>query len=371
MKFLYLIIGARLQILWKLFSRNRISFSPKALFFLLLLLQSALWSSLFAAIEKRRYSARLRSMKLPDDPLFIVGHWRTGTTYLHQLIHLDPQFTCPELVPISIPDSFLVSGKYYRKLFGWIMGGHRPMDRVKIAVDEPQEDEFALFRMTGSSPFERILFPRGEGYFLDHYSFIPENGRDYQRWKGALITFHKKLTLESGKTIVSKNPFHSMRIRELKEIFPRAKFIFINRNPIDVIPSTSHMWNIAAKHNALNNRWTPPSFPDIVRFYKKMIQNIEDELETLPEKDYCVVRFEDLEEEPGETLRSVYQQLNLHLSIDFLKRIEGFTEKNKDYRKNEYNISLDHKKIIEEALRDIMERYRYTGNPQMINIVNY
>ena len=39
----------------------------------------------------------------------------------------------------------------------------RPMDNVKFGMLEPAEDEFALAAITGSSPYERIMFHRTLG----------------------------------------------------------------------------------------------------------------------------------------------------------------------------------------------------------------
>ena len=38
---------------------------------------------------------RIRSAKLKEPPLFVLGHWRSGTTLLHELLMLDPRHTCP------------------------------------------------------------------------------------------------------------------------------------------------------------------------------------------------------------------------------------------------------------------------------------
>ena len=33
---------------------------------------------------------QLRVGQLPPDPIVVIGHWRSGTTYLHQLLASDP-----------------------------------------------------------------------------------------------------------------------------------------------------------------------------------------------------------------------------------------------------------------------------------------
>src|SRR5271165_4013636 len=38
---------------------------------------------------------RIRKTQITQPPIFILGHWRTGTTLLHELLVLDPRFGYP------------------------------------------------------------------------------------------------------------------------------------------------------------------------------------------------------------------------------------------------------------------------------------
>src|SRR5688572_18808039 len=41
------------------------------------------------------FSSAVRRVKLKEPPLFVLGHWRSGTTYLHELLMLDERHQCP------------------------------------------------------------------------------------------------------------------------------------------------------------------------------------------------------------------------------------------------------------------------------------
>ena len=43
-----------------------------------------------AWLQSLLYRRKLAGLKLPDDPIVVIGHWRSGTTYLHQLLACDP-----------------------------------------------------------------------------------------------------------------------------------------------------------------------------------------------------------------------------------------------------------------------------------------
>ena len=60
------------------------------------------------ALFKIKYDPKINNMKIKHPPVIIVGHWRTGTTYLHELLSQDPQFCYVSLWNTLLPDSFLI-----------------------------------------------------------------------------------------------------------------------------------------------------------------------------------------------------------------------------------------------------------------------
>ena len=67
-------------------------------------------NSLAARNDERRYSHEITRTVIDEPPLFILGHWRTGTTFLHNLLSRDPRFAYPNLFEILHPGSFLSKG---------------------------------------------------------------------------------------------------------------------------------------------------------------------------------------------------------------------------------------------------------------------
>ena len=145
----YLTAGIRLPVLLRLLGKNPVSLHPKYLSRLAFLLQSSLWSSIFARLEKARYQKEIEKTRIAESPVFIVGHWRTGSTFLHQLMAKDPALYAPTLFEVAQPECFLSSYNYFRPVFSNFVDKHRPMDNVRLGMNEPQEDEYAIYRMTG------------------------------------------------------------------------------------------------------------------------------------------------------------------------------------------------------------------------------
>jgi omega-hydroxy-beta-dihydromenaquinone-9 sulfotransferase len=355
----YLTAGITLKHLFRLLHRNKISFQPKYLLRLFFIFQSANWSSLFALIDKKKFGKSLETIEKIPAPIFIIGHWRTGTTLLHKLMSLDPNFIAPTLFHVAIPDGFLSSYKFYKPIMKLMVSRHRPMDMVKMGIDEPQEDEYAIFRMTDFSPLEQLVFPAAPGYFLLNCdSFLPKDEKRSE-WGKALLYFFKKLYLQSGKTIVSKNPFNSLRINELRKIFPEARFIHIYRHPFDVIPSTINMFDIVQRQNCLNNNIAKPTIAEVTKVFDHLMNVIRHDLSALPHESYHEIRFEDFESDPILYLKSLYQSLKIEFSDEFGKNVMNYMPELENYKKNEFHLTEEEKKYISTSLKHHMKFFRY------------
>ncbi len=360
MKSAYLIAGMRLSRFIKLLLKNGIAIRPKYLVRFLFLFQNGIWASIFHRKEISIYKDKIETHILAEDPIIIVGHWRTGSTFLHQLLALDSNLVTSNVFQGSIPDSFLTSRKSYEPIMGRALKGTRPMDQVKLSMDEPLEDEYALFRISGYSPLERVIFPKKKTYFLNDFPGFLPYGEKLKEWKEALIYFYKKLTLGNNKTILIKNPFHSLRLEVLNEIFPKARYIHIIRHPYKVVPSTVRMWDIVGTQNAMNNKWVKPTTKDVSEVLNLMVNKLEDDSKVLPNDRYYELKFEDLEKDPLKELKQLYKHFNVEFSEQFEKQIKEFLISVMNYQKNKYTIPEADRLEINNILKGWMEQKNYS-----------
>jgi omega-hydroxy-beta-dihydromenaquinone-9 sulfotransferase len=355
----YLTAGTGLPQLIRLLLRNSVSCHPKYLLRVIFLLQSACWSSVFGLIENRRFRKKIEATQSPNAPLFIIGHWRTGSTLLHQLMQLDPEMITPTLFQVAEPGCFLVSQNYYKPVMKFLLDEYRPMDNVRLGMNEPQEDEYAIYRLTGHSPLERLVFPNNPNYFLREYpDFVPRD-EALAEWEKQLLFFFKKLRYGKEKTIVSKNPFNSMRIKELCRLFPEARFIHLYRNPYDVVPSTLHLWNVVQSQNCLNRKGAPPSAGDVISYLGHVWEVIRRDLASLPKERWYEMKFENLEKDPVMEIGKLYSYFNLPISDLFRSGVEKFSREMKRYVKNEYLLPDEEKSRIKDLLGSHMEYFGY------------
>jgi hypothetical protein len=274
-------------------------------------------------------------------------------------MNLDPNLATPSLFQVAIPDSFLVSHGYYKPIMNALLEKHRPMDMVKLGMDEPQEDEYAIFRITDFSPLERLVFPVKPEYFLnDLDSYLPGNEK-LDEWGRNLVNYFSKLHFLTGKRIVSKNPFNSMRIPELIRFFPDAKFIHIYRHPFAVIPSTIHMWDIVQRQNGLNKKIKKPTIEEVTLVFDKILTKIRQDLSSLPREKYVEIKFEDFEANPFFSLQCLYKSLDLEFSEAFVHNIHSGLAELQDYQKNVFHLSFSEKEFIITRLQHHLDYYGY------------
>jgi len=340
--------GAPLGHIFKLLRRNRVS--PAALPRLAPILWVGAWSSLWNRREEARFGAQLRDTPTPRDPIIIVGHWRTGSTFLHQLFTRDPRLSAPTTLQCVLPGAFLTAGRYVEPVMRRTLASTRPMDGVRLAPEEPHEDEFALLRLIEHSTLERLIFPASGRYFLldQEPRFIRE--AEVGAWSAALTGFVKKVAFAAGTRVVLKNPFHSVRVSLLKELFPDARFVHIRRDPLAVIPSTQRMWALLGKSLTLGRWWGPPRMEEIVEVYLTMLATLETDLAALPAGRCVNVDFSDLEANPLHTLRSLYAGLDIPFEPEHESRVRTFLDGLRAYRKNSYSLDPEVASMIRERL---------------------
>ena len=352
MKTAYLIAGMRLEVLASLLRRHGLTLSPRYLGRAAFCAQAGYWSMWMAGIERLLLGPDHGASHRPLDPVIIPSHWRTGTTLVHQLMALDPNLACPTLFQTSMPDSFIVSRLIAEPVLGRAMSGKRPMDNVEVAFHGPQEDEYALLRLTGHSPLTRLIFPEGQGYFLaGDQTFLPDDPAARRAWEDALVSFVARVQREAGgRRVVLKNPFHAMRLEPLLRLFPGARFIHIQRDPMTVIPSTRRMWRIVARDNNLRRGGEPPGLGEVAREYSRITRRLEHDLSALPPGRVAYIRFDELEVQPREVMARAYRDIGLPHTPELDQAIAAFQGRNRTYKKNRYQLTPAEQALIRAEL---------------------
>ncbi|MBC7235517.1 MAG: sulfotransferase [Chloroflexi bacterium] len=285
-------------------------------------------------IEEWRFGSALAGVQVKE-PIFILGHWRSGTTLLHELLTLDERFAYPSLFQVMRPHTFLMERTLALKL-AHLDAGSRPMDNLRVTVSSPAEDEWALALMSFHSPYMGWLFPRYARHYDRYLTFrgVPE--KLVAEWKQALLRYMKKLTYLYGKPLVIKSPTHTGRIRLLLELFPDARFVHICRNPYDVYRSTRRFYRKAVRALYLQKPRHERLRADILRRYQLIYEAFFEERDLVPEGQFSEVHFEDLEADMEGQMERIYDELQLGGFEEVRPRIQEYAQAHAGYQKNRY-----------------------------------
>jgi len=315
-------------------------------------------NSFFAALQRLIYGKKIRRTELVGAPIFIIGHWRSGTTLLHEYMMQDDQFACSDTYECFAPSHFLVSGSVFRPWVKYLMPKKRPMDNMAVGLERPQEDEFAICALGANSPYRDVAFPNIDKFDEDYLTLrdVSESGR--KRWLDAFEYFLKALTVAYNKTLVLKSPPHTARVRTILERFPNAKFIHISRDPYTLFPSTVNLFQKLSKTHGLQIPKGGPVLEErVLRKFEKMYDAFFDDLPRIPQGALCDVSYDELIASPVETLEKIYRELDLG---DFeVKReaVAKFAETQKRYKKNKFELTSEMKETIYKRWKKYFDHY--------------
>ena len=318
-----------------------------------------LTNSVLRGIQWLFYGRAIRRAELQGPPIFIIGHWRTGTTFLHELMIQDPRFGFPNTYQCVAPNHFLLTETVLSKLLWFLMPKERPMDRMKLGFDRPQEDEFALCLLGARSPYSAIAFPNRppmDAEYLDFDGVPPER---IERWKGILLWFLKAVTLRQKKRLVLKSPPHTARIKTLNELFPEAIFINIIRDPYVVFPSTMNLWRSLYKAHGLQKPNCEGLEDRVFSTFLRMHERLEEGKKLIAPGRYFEMRYEDLVKNPHETVRAVYEHFQLGEWETMRSRLDAYLATVKNYETNKYQLAPEQRAMIAARWGEVMRRQGY------------
>lgn len=294
---------------------------------------------------------KIARQKIEHPPIFILGHWRSGTTLLHNLMTMDPQFTYPNLYQVMYPGNFLLTERVVTKLTGWVLPETRPMDNIPAGWALPQEDEMALLALTLMSPYLMLAHqgdPEKTRRFFDLKELTPAERR---RWEEAFMTFVKKLTVRDNKPVVLKSPSHTFRIPVLLKLFPDAKFVYIYRDPYAVYNSGMHLRKTLFRENGLGKPNFKGMEEEVLQVYADCIDIYEGTKQLIPAGRLHEMKFEELEANPLDEMKKVYDALGLGGWDKVEPVIQKELPKLHEYRKNEFQMD-------EGTMRTVYSRWK-------------
>ncbi len=354
----------------RLLVRNRFAVAPIRLSMVTTVTMASVLNSFSGVFERLLFGYRVRQAKLKQPPLFVLGHWRSGTTLLHELLMLDPRHTCPNTYQCMAPHHFLWTEWFLPPMIRWMLPSQRPMDAMALGWDRPQEDEFALVNLGQPSPYLAWAFPN-HGPVSDEYLDLRSiTQAERESWKRTWREFVQRLALRSGsrdggsRRIVLKSPTHTARVRTILEVFPDAKFIHIVRDPLVLFPSTVRLWKSLSEVQGFQIPREDAGWIEghVLDTFVRMYECFEQDRELVPAGRLIDVRYEDLVADPVGKMGDIYQRLELGDFGSVEPAIAEYSANSRDYKTNQYTLPAEVADRVRGRWGPYFQRYGYNGH---------
>lgn len=265
-----------------------------------------------------------------EQPVFVTGLARTGTTFLHELLTQDSRNRVPMLWETMYPSpppktaTFSTDPRIERA------------DREIRIMDEITPSFPSMHENAGDLPTE-CIFLLAQEFSTDLFSGAFEIP-SYSAWmstteKETSYRAHRRLLqlLQSGHRLdrwVLKAPSHLSQLPALFAVYPDARVVITHRDPLQVLGSLT---NLMATLRGMRSRAV--DYASVVwqmsLGYEMLVQRVVEQRAEglLPEKQIFDIGYPELIADPVGTLSRLYAWLDVDFPAGVLASIETFLER--------------------------------------------
>jgi omega-hydroxy-beta-dihydromenaquinone-9 sulfotransferase len=315
-----------------------------------------------------------------EKPLFILGNFRSGSTYLQRLIAKDRHqfasattwdiFMSPSVTLTKVFSFFLIIdrklGDPIKKAF--IKFDDQTLGQVdihKISFLEPEEDENFLLHIW-SSFFGGILFP----FFEDFLPYIYFDQKLAAHKRSSIMRFYYQIiqrflfTKQGSQKYLSKNPSFSPKIGSIIKHFPTAKIVYLVRNPIEMLPSTiswlGYTWRVFSDPLV---RY--PFISEIIKFTKHWYEYPLSILSKTDPENYLIIKYDDLIQHPEKTVCQIFDHFGYEMNATYNQILkQAIIESNEFKSQHVYSfedMGITHQEILSNY-ENIFEQFGFDTN---------
>ena len=315
----------------------------------------------FYRINDRRYEKLAKEEDTSNTPVFIIGHWRSGTTFVHNIFTQDEQFGYCTTYQTVFPHLMLLGYGFFSTLTKLFMPNTRATDKMELGVDVPQEEEVALSNMTPLSNYHFLSLPQRMEHWRDKALLLngltDDERKEWQEAQKKLMRI--SLKVQNKRTFLSKNPPHTARIKAILEMWPDAKFIYLVRNPYTVFESTRNFFTKTIASTTLQPFDKEAYELEVLKTYKALYERYEAEKQLIPEGNLFEVRFEDFEADPIALTEQIYKQLRLGDFEAVRGKMEAYVGTKRGFKKNKYSYDERTIALVDEWCGDAIKQWGY------------
>ena len=313
-----------------------------------------------ARLDRIRYRS-IRDRAIPDiPPIFIIGHWRSGTSFLHNLFCQIYPAAYTTTYQVAFPNNLFAFKRLIKFIMWVVMPRKRPTDAMKMHPDLPQEEELGIGHEFFFSFYYWFYFPRKAGYLADEFMYLddPQSKRSME-FRQHYREYIRRCQLSTrGEVFISKNPANTARIAVLLDLFPDARFIYIKRDPYESLQSSMIFFQSLLKGISLQEYEEQEVDRFLLENYKRLISTYMEKKDLIPSDHLIELSYEELTKHPAELLSFVTERFNLGVKAD-LSKVQDYLDDSKDFPMRKYQFSSDFLEKVNNTLGDLIERQGY------------
>ncbi len=318
---------------------------------------------LLAFIQWATWGRGLAEARIEADPIVILGHWRSGTTLLHELLACDRRLCPPTTAQCACPTHFVLSEQFAHEWLGFLLPERRPMDAIPMGYKRPQEDELALCNLGLPSPWWLVAFPNEPPPDPRYTDLEAVSAGERQRWIRAWTDFLRHIQFEHRGRLVLKNPLHTYRVPLIRSVFPRAEFIHIVRDPYELVPSCLHFWRSMFDQYGLQRATGHHLETQVMESVTAMDARLTATWDSIPPSQRMRIRYEDLVADPLGVLEMTYDHFGWPGRVEARIGWERYLAAQKGYRPNTHAVDAQLQERITQQLGEVLTRYGYSRRP--------
>lgn len=311
--------------------------------------------------ERMRYQTVLKYQPIDKPPVFIIGHWRSGTSYLLNLMAQDPALGYVTTFQTVAPAWYLSGDRWVKPLLQQVTPEDRVADDMPIDLDGPEEEEYTIHNMLPYSFYTMWTFPRrARAYFEKYVLFRDVPLGVVVHWREAYLAALRKATWKmGGRRLVLKNPTNTGRTGLLRSLFPGAKFIHIYRNPYHVYRSCLKFYANMIAFSQLQDIDPEMVRSNILFFYRELMQKFFDDRAGIPPGNLVDVRYEDLVHDAHGEMCRIYETLALPGFAQAEPHLVEYIAANARHTVPEYRLDAESIALVNQHWGFAVERWGY------------
>lgn len=317
-------------------------------------------SSGFHWMDRVFLGRKVKNYSFSESPVFIIGHWRSGTTFLHNLLAQDPASGTVSTYQAVFPNN-LKSAWLFKTFMRIFMPRERPGDEMPISVNLPQEEEYAMSNLTHRSFYHFFYFPSNYGeYYRDYVRFAYQGEDQKDAWKLDYRKMLVKALISSkGRRPLLKNPVNTGRIRMLVDLFPDAEFLFMVRNPVIVYLSSKKFFSGLFPTINLEKYTTEEISAMILDLYERFVKDYISDKKFVLRGKIREIRYEDFELDPMETVRNIYADMAPGEFEKVKPKFEAYLSGLDNQPCSAYKISRQELNLVMDRMKFAMDHWDY------------